>query len=179
MCTLGLSPHARGNRRLGYFNAKFDGPIPACAGEPEQQPSKLLVAGPIPACAGEPLHQSLNSPFLGAYPRMRGGTAVAGAGAGAVAGLSPHARGNRGGDYLLEIRIGPIPACAGEPGYFAESQDHSGAYPRMRGGTRLFHVPSSWAEGLSPHARGNHEQIVLSCLSPGPIPACAGEPLTA
>ncbi len=48
----------------------------------------------------------------------------------------------------------------------------------MRGGTTKGIKPSFWALGLSPHARGNHKQTQETRDAAGPIPACAGEPLS-
>ncbi len=53
--------------------------------------------------------------MAGAYPRMRGGTWWSNRVDCKVMGLSPHARGNRQGQYFGHTFHGPIPACAGEP----------------------------------------------------------------
>ena len=58
----------------------------------------------------------------------------------------------------------------------ALTQQASGAYPRLRGGTKKpgsKHVPY---KGLSPLARGNQNVVVIDSFEGGPIPACAGEP---
>ncbi len=54
---LGLSPHARGN--------------------PELTRQGFVAEGPIPACAGEPQTFAVSRSFDRAYPRMRGGTRIA------------------------------------------------------------------------------------------------------
>jgi hypothetical protein len=130
----------------------------------------------VPACAGEPRPRGSLAPDAGAYPRMRGGTAKLFDVGLVFGGLSPHARGNR---RVVRIRfkwVGPIPACAGEPGPAALSFVPIWAYPRMRGGTSPPLAPPVWLLGLSPHARGNPLQAVSVPVLPGPIPACAGEP---
>ncbi len=113
----GLSPHARGNLRNTV--------------------SPHSLVGPIPACAGEPSHEFFLAVMGRAYPRMRGGTALILSSLWPWLGLSPHARGN----HLLPMNRkrpgGPIPACAGEPPDMAPYITLTGAYPRMRGGTRL------------------------------------------
>ncbi len=71
----GLSPRARGNRqKLSADDWKH---------------------GPIPACAGEPLVRGERDQFVGAYPRVRGGTTNSRPLAASIWGLSPRARGNR------------------------------------------------------------------------------------
>ena len=92
----GLSPHARGNRDRLVRGEHSHGPIPACAGEPE---------GIVPWCQAP-----------GAYPRMRGGTPLEAWLSAIRRGLSPHARGNPWWRICNLYSIGPIPACAGEPG---------------------------------------------------------------
>ena len=152
----GLSPHARGNRKL---KNRMDRPH-----------------GPIPACAGEPQNRGRDRGRKRAYPRMRGGTPFlrsTGAGSG---GLSPHARGNQGCLPVVLGIAGPIPACAGEPIGFRPLTRIAAAYPRMRGGTCSRSAAVSALLGLSPHARGNRTGIVWAGNGDGPIPACAGEP---
>ena len=154
----GLSPHARGNL-IGHR-------------------LRDLGQGPIPACAGEPHRSRPTRGPSGAYPRMRGGTISPLHGRRLRKGLSPHARGNLPGQLARNLHCGPIPACAGEPQSPARCGHGRGAYPRMRGGTKLANALSLFAEGLSPHARGNPTVILLQVWPCGPIPACAGEPST-
>ncbi len=73
---------------------------------------------------------------------------------------------------------GPIPACAGEPWSLGRSCGSGGAYPRMRGGTAASDTHYAEDGGLSPHARGNLWSVAMLTLPWGPIPACAGEPLS-
>ena len=92
---VGLSPLARGN-----------------------QPSDVAMfrpAGPIPARAGEPLYTFSQALRSGAYPRSRGGTGHHLHRVARHKGLSPLARGNHWGVSEADVRVGPIPARAGEP----------------------------------------------------------------
>ena len=50
------------------------------------------------------------------------------------------------------------------------------AYPRSRGGTMLRLTEQQRLRGLSPLARGNHQQLQNAITRTGPIPARAGEP---
>ncbi len=153
---LGLSPHARGN--------------------PLQHRAQLPPVGPIPACAGEPPRGSCARRPARAYPRMRGGTVLSCCTCNGVVGLSPHARGNPLAFRVTPAQMGPIPACAGEPFAHWSIEDEAGAYPRMRGGTRIAKDMGHAGLGLSPHARGNRADALEPRERVGPIPACAGEP---
>ncbi len=152
----GLSPRARGNHR--------------------SRRQQDVALGSIPACAGEPQRLGNAAGSARVYPRVRGGTRQLVANPLPAWGLSPRARGNP--EYRQEAVLGhrSIPACAGEPVMPLLDAFKSPVYPRVRGGTRcnpsnLFH-----AVGLSPRARGNHSQAVLSRKPTRSIPACAGEP---
>ena len=112
-----------------------------------------------------------------AYPRMHGGTGCGQSGGNFFEGLSPHARGNRVRSSRLEARLGPIPACTGEPSYVRRLIGAPGAYPRMHGGTGALAAGVTAEQGLSPHARGNHGLARAKAGAIGPIPACTGEPL--
>ena len=116
-------------------------------------------------------------PSWRAYPRMRGGTHGTGPSDRLREGLSPHARGNPVGLSAHKGCAGPIPACAGEPRHPSAQGGHSGAYPRMRGGTYLDRYTGNEYSGLSPHARGNRGDRTQALGTDGPIPACAGEPV--
>ncbi len=107
---------------------------------------------------------------------MRGGTSCDSGPQSTMMGLSPHARGNRYAGDCSELRVGPIPACAGEPKWDKSQAIAIRAYPRMRGGTTPAQVSGAANFGLSPHARGNHHNLTDVALHHGPIPACAGEP---
>ena len=111
-----------------------------------------------------------------AYPRSRGGTSRDGASRTATTGLSPLARGNRIESGQELAHGGPIPARAGEPPQGKSPRTHAGAYPRSRGGTLLKLRVRHGCKGLSPLARGNHDQEEFSLCANGPIPARAGEP---
>ena len=154
----GLSPRARGNRRVAV-----------CAGD---------GAGTIPACAGEPPAPCWPTGRSGDYPRVRGGTASCAACPWSPYGLSPRARGNLI-DQLADDRVaGTIPACAGEPSRTSPAVSRSADYPRVRGGTVHDFYRVDLTEGLSPRARGNRRGREDRRRGSGTIPACAGEPST-
>ncbi len=109
---------------------------------------------------------------------MRGGTVVTVLTTVLLPGLSPHARGNRRHVRPSHQNIGPIPACAGEPPAGSPAGRPPAAYPRMRGGTVKNVLMGLAPTGLSPHARGNRDRETAASTVSGPIPACAGEPLS-
>ena len=91
----GLSPRVRGNHPDQSDHVRYQGSIPACAGEPSSRRSRG-GAGRV-------------------YPRVCGGTVVGTLFRGATQGLSPRVRGNRHGGGVLAMIDRSIPACAGEP----------------------------------------------------------------
>ena len=154
----GLSPRVRGNPREGECGPQCTGSIPACAGEPSWR-----VLLPISA---------------GVYPRVCGGTVASWVGTMAHRGLSPRVRGNPSGNVSMRNRMRVYPrVCGGTADFSALSALIPGLSPRVRGN------PSSWKaicriSGLSPRVRGNQSCCVDWGISPGSIPACAGEPVT-
>ena len=119
----------------------------------------LEIDGPIPAQAGEPSPMRASSRTSGAYPRAGGGT---------------HA------NAAIKVgRMGPIPAQAGEPLAPVARRVHARAYPRAGGGTASTRSPTLRSSGLSPRRRGNHAGRHLEAAHHGPIPAQAGEPISA
>ena len=152
----GLSPRTRGNPPCFALGMPGVGPIPANAGEPRSTP---------------PSRSSRR-----AYPRERGGTAVALVWRGILMGLSPRTRGNHEVAFRDLARKGPIPANAGEPARSWIARFASRAYPRERGGTLQGKLALIQAGGLSPRTRGNPKELLPAIITLGPIPANAGEP---
>ena len=107
---------------------------------------------------------------------MCGGTDLKAAIDCARVGLSPRVRGNHGVKYIRGGRVGSIPACAGEPRGWMTWLRMRGVYPRVCGGTARRNLPYRIDPGLSPRVRGNLRDRKLRTLTPGSIPACAGEP---
>ena len=131
----GLSPRVRGNRNIvGRRTGK---------------------AGSIPACAGEPAGTEYECTNLGVYPRVCGGTLLAGPRLHQLGGLSPRVRGNLGLADLLLLMGGSIPACAGEPSPPPSNPTEPMVYPRVCGGTAGGGFAARNLQGLSPRVRGN------------------------
>ena len=94
--TVGLSPHARGNRISAQHEPALQGSIPARAGQPTLTP-RTLVPDAV-------------------YPRTRGATSPWPLRRRRLGGLSPHARGNPDTAHRGCRGQGSIPARAGQPG---------------------------------------------------------------
>ena len=107
---------------------------------------------------------------------MHGGTQIPTVNEISVDGLSPHARGNLGGQQNPRMYYGSIPACTGEPVAMRKRMQLLRVYPRMHGGTTKALLVLGVTLGLSPHARGNHSFKYTTLACSGSIPACTGEP---
>ena len=153
---MGLSPRGRGNHSRHHQR-------PRCCGS-------------IPAWAGEPTEFARWTSPRAVYPRVGGGTILAGVTDGADSGLSPRGRGNHGAGLCAGLRPGSIPAWAGEPIANAINVLVATVYPRVGGGTYGRIVHRRPQPGLSPRGRGNLTPVLGSVIFLGSIPAWAGEP---
>ena len=152
----GLSPRGRGNRG-GAGGARPPG-------------------GSIPAWAGEPFEFHPTSVMPTVYPRVGGGTLEFPAHGVRYVGLSPRGRGNPLLPLKIDIRIGSIPAWAGEPASRDAKRQAKRVYPRVGGGTRRRLRGALVTVGLSPRGRGNRRRPGRIYARRRSIPAWAGEP---
>ena len=160
---------------MGGRSEREPGLSPLARGKLTANVSRLAFLGPIPAGAGE-THEPGNAPGLhGAYPRWRGGNNGSKLACGYSGGLSPLARGKLRAVARDGEAIGPIPAGAGETRCAVPGRCGSRAYPRWRGGNRLYRWRDWLLSGLSPLARGKQIVEGRSVVFVGPIPAGAGE----
>ncbi len=152
----GPSPLARGNPPRGHQGRAADGPIPARAGQPQQQlPLRLRCR---------------------AHPRSRGATRATSPGRTSAPGPSPLARGNHHETRRTQAHRGPIPARAGQPPGCTPAMCRTTAHPRSRGATRQLRSHGRGRRGPSPLARGNRHGSDEGADGAGPIPARAGQP---
>jgi len=173
----GAYPRSRGGTEgAAWMDTQPEGLSPLARGNRVESCHVVVGVGPIPARAGEPRTTSATRPHFGAYPRSRGGTYGAINAAAFDKGLSPLARGNPPWQRSLFPVTGPIPARAGEPSTASGGSCLCTAYPRSRGGTVPVKRLTRSNGGLSPLARGNHEESTERGRYGGPIPARAGEP---
>ena len=89
------------------------------------------------------------------YPRVCGGTERRLLMPIGKQGLSPRVRGNPMLPIAAAVYPGSIPACAGEPQWYASSKTCSEVYPRVCGGTLAAFPNPRYLQGLSPRVRGN------------------------
>ena len=180
-CPSGAGPHV-GRRQIR--------PSPSRAPPKFGQPARS--AGP-----GRP-HFNTGKGTSRVYPRGRGGTREVAIPLHLPFGLSPRARGNHSSALACTLRMGSIPAGAGEPissgsmksprwvyprgrggtTYMQAGISGGGVYPRGRGGTGSSSGRAGSPRGLSPRARGNQQAPRSPNVSGGSIPAGAGEPLS-
>ena len=134
----GAYPRSRGGTRHGVGrNWRQRGLSPLARGNLPNAARRTGRSGPIPARAGEPDDQLQCLPADGAYPRSRGGTCRMQRAAQVDQGLSPLARGNPTTNSNAFLLTGPIPARAGEPRLDCAPGCWKRAYPRSRGGTAV------------------------------------------
>ena len=91
-----------------------------------------------------------------------------------LGGSSPHARGARIQNIVLDPRVRLIPACAGSTSPGTRGATGSRAHPRMRGEHSAAGVLACLVAGSSPHARGAQGSCGEGPVSDRLIPACAG-----
>ena len=130
----------------------------------------------IPAYAGEPLRAARCGRSLPVYPRVCGGTVSRSRSVMMKEGLSPRMRGNRHHRTRRLLRVGSIPAYAGEPPPMSAKPSLIRVYPRVCGGTTASSENISFVGGLSPRMRGNRRADGEYRQRARSIPAYAGEP---
>ena len=150
----GSSPHARGTRNPGRPRDGRTGIIPACAGNTDDCPAKIVK------------HQD--------HPRMRGEHTIGGLLRVLRRGSSPHARGTLGFGGLDCGTQRIIPACAGNTWIWKALVKLIRDHPRMRGEHTCLILLLVSATGSSPHARGTLFMASRTSAMVGIIPACAG-----
>ncbi len=155
----GPSPQVRGSRAEGHPGDRTRGSIPAGAGEPSR--------------GGRP------APGLGVHPRRCGGAWPCCAATHASWGPSPQVRGSHGDGIAVQVKIGSIPAGAGEPWKSPTPPCRAGVHPRRCGGASVTGSFPAVIRGPSPQVRGSQRHARRRPREDGSIPAGAGEPTTA
>ena len=155
------------------------GRSPRVRGSQVHRLHQRVGAGSIPACAGEPTASFRRRPFARVDPRVCGGASVSAPEEGSTPGRSPRVRGSRAHRGAAVVRIGSIPACAGEPAGASGGRAEDGVDPRVCGGAMARARTDSPAAGRSPRVRGSQDDLLRDPRVVGSIPACAGEPSTA
>ena len=132
--------------------------------------------GSIPARAGEPRNAAVTCPFNRVYPRACGGAASVVMERDPHQGLSPRVRGSHDPIFAHDLRVGSIPARAGEPSFSRSKSSFIRVYPRACGGASKPRAMFSPVSGLSPRVRGSLSSGADRYGALGSIPARAGEP---
>ena len=152
------------------------GPSPRGRGNPKRPVGIPVYGGTIPAWAGEPALDALSDEKYEDHPRVGGGTEERGLVEGADQGPSPRGRGNHRAEIGAEVLVRTIPAWAGEPVSAGRCCNGQSDHPRVGGGTGDGAVATPAHVGPSPRGRGNPDHAARVVVSPGTIPAWAGEP---
>ncbi len=138
VAAFGLSPLARGTRRI---NSQV------------QRPARFIPAG-----AGNTTQDGYNRRSTAVYPRWRGEHRSEGDRVARGPGLSPLARGTRKDDPPFEFRFRFIPAGAGNTSWAETRTTRLTVYPRWRGEHTYYLEQNQQGHGLSPLARGTRLQ---------------------
>ena len=129
-------PRVCGGTRSGNPGSLFLlGLSPRVRGNPQRRACLSSMKRSIPACAGEPRQRFRTRKKCRVYPRVCGGTKSELISSFVRNGLSPRVRGNLDRKVTRPVRIGSIPACAGEPRPGPHRDAHTWVYPRVCGGT--------------------------------------------
>ena len=155
--------------------AAATGLSPRVRGKPTEQVYQYRTPRSIPACAGEALGMQPRNAPNAVYPRVCGGSIPLNAGGPDCCGLSPRVRGKHPGGATRAVRLGSIPACAGEACTWTNRHRGRRVYPRVCGGSRNSGLVVPAYEGLSPRVRGKLEALDDLPHEGRSIPACAGE----
>jgi len=128
----------------------------------------------IPAGAGNTLLSPADWPAYSVYPRWRGEHKQLRSLSGRFAGLSPLARGTRGGKAWMYEEARFIPAGAGNTSFGFWVINYTPVYPRWRGEHANKEDVGRYFGGLSPLARGTRPRRASRSSAQRFIPAGAG-----
>ena len=150
----GSSPRVRGTLRGARRVEGAEGIIPACAGNTSTPRALSLGSRDHPRVCGEHATSAVTvRPWPGSSPRVRGTLQF---------------------DYHPRVRLGIIPACAGNTRVTGRRRGWTGDHPRVCG-EHLWYLESlAIGAGSSPRVRGTHQDAVRHQVIAGIIPACAG-----
>ena len=172
-----VDPRSRGGASRPYRCASSHwARSPLARGSPSRIVVGMGITGSIPARAGEPRASASRGRGCGVDPRSRGGALAFSVALAVQTGRSPLARGSLDQHLARPLRLGSIPARAGEPAPCCVIHVPEGVDPRSRGGAGFYCTEARSASGRSPLARGSRAEIVGRQVARGSIPARAGEP---
>ena len=172
-----VDPRVCGGARI-LFRGSFSGwgRSPRVRGSLSRRGVGRGPGGSIPACAGEPMRTETARKDTRVDPRVCGGAGCPPRSVSAAKGRSPRVRGSLRELARSPVRVGSIPACAGEPISDRLGLGMFWVDPRVCGGAQSLDFRVRAGEGRSPRVRGSPERVVGNTERVGSIPACAGEP---
>ena len=129
----------------------------------------------IPAWAGETDASATGRRPRPVYPRVGGGNSIWRVLDENANGLSPRGRGKRGAPTRAQVKIGSIPAWAGETAHAHARICAAPVYPRVGGGNCVCVALPLAIAGLSPRGRGKRAAYLHRQARERSIPAWAGE----
>ena len=138
-------------RRLG----SSCGSSPRVRGSPRSAPSRRIAPGFIPARAGEPSATRPERRRTTVHPRACGGARRARTTGDTLTGSSPRVRGSPAAVGARPLRLGFIPARAGEPATTPRCARTSLVHPRACGGAGMSSIRTVTFPGSSPRVRGS------------------------
>ena len=155
-------------------DAEETGSSPHVRGTPSATVDRIDSPGIIPACAGNTLNFMLWYAMAGDHPRMCGEHSPRRSTVRLRPGSSPHVRGTPRVENVDAVRLGIIPACAGNTVEPSEGNSPLQDHPRMCGEHASPAVSTASTAGSSPHVRGTPGSARQEMSFIGIIPACAG-----
>ena len=156
--------------------AGSSGRSPRVRGSPAGHTTTRVAAGSIPARAGEPGGPARGRVCLEVDPRACGGATAHTGRERSPRGRSPRVRGSPSRTSESSLRLGSIPARAGEPDTAPPRRRAQRVDPRACGGAEACATKQNRAWGRSPRVRGSPPIAPTRCGHGGSIPARAGEP---
>ncbi len=136
------------------------------------------LCGSIPASAGQPIHHLAVPTPSRVYPRECGAAVVMEIDEPPSGGLSPRVRGSRHIFLPSLLRLGSIPASAGQPVGCMLCGVTDMVYPRECGAAVTGYAGCTSSTGLSPRVRGSQRHTITLSAKYRSIPASAGQPST-
>ena len=165
----------RGRRAAEWIRR---GPSPRVRGTPCVAAGDSWCVRSIPACAGNPGRGHLRARQWRVHPRVCGEPDRRAGGPEPELGPSPRVRGTPCGIEHQLVTLRSIPACAGNPSPYRPAGGPAGVHPRVCGEPQRTPPMVRRLRGPSPRVRGTPSSQCGPSISPGSIPACAGNPST-
>ena len=171
--------HIQVNINTAQFASSKGGSIPACAGQPLVTRLLKHLRRSIPTCAGQPGAFARNGRHSRVYPHVCGAAISSPSSMIVMLGLSPRVRGSRPCGNCINVSLGSIPTCAGQPVAFIRPTTEGEVYPHVCGAACPRRSRSAQSRGLSPRVSGQPGNVFVYNRFNQVYPhVCRGSPLT-